>query len=248
MSTNTLLRAITASAIVVTAMQASAQKKIDDIIQNILDNKQYDVTYSERRDPQSRKIVESSHIINSSDRNLFKKLRQAFQDERKQSVNYSQVGNDIISITFVDGSTTSTYSLIRDDDDSWMLSANKQSTGSRSTNRKSNGRSNTTHVYINGKKVTTTTSPSCEETNVVTDAAQINAYVVQANVRKAQENARKAQANARKAQESARKAQADARKAQAKARKAQADARRAQRKARTSANSSSSSSSYVFSI
>ena len=37
MSTNTLLRAITASAIVLTAMQASAQKKIDDIIQNIQD-------------------------------------------------------------------------------------------------------------------------------------------------------------------------------------------------------------------
>lgn len=246
MSTNTLLCAITASAIVLTAMQASAQKKIDDIIQNILDNKQYDVTYSERRDPQSRKIVESSHIINSSDRNLFKKLRQAFQDERKQSVNYSQVGNDIITITFVEGSTTSTYSLIRDDDESWMLSANKQSTGSKNNTRKSSGRSNTTHVYINGNHVTTTSAPTCEEITVVTRAAQANAQVAQANARIAQENARKAQANARKAQANARKAQANARKAQANARKAQADARRAQRKARSTSNSSSSS--YTFSI
>ena len=81
MSTNTLLRAITASAIVLTAMQASAQKRSTILSRISSITKQYDVTYSERRDPQSRKIIESSHIINSSDRNLFKKLRQAFQDE-----------------------------------------------------------------------------------------------------------------------------------------------------------------------
>lgn len=117
------------------AIPASAQNKIDALIQEILSsNKNVEVIYSEQRDPASRAITVSNHMITSTDEALFKRVYEAIQAERPNSTSYSQVGREVITITFTEGPTTHSYSLIRDEDDSeWMLSASNQPSRNQNT-------------------------------------------------------------------------------------------------------------------
>jgi len=105
-----------------------AHKKIDAIINELTGgNGKVEVIYSEQRDPSTHRVTSSSHVITSSDKALFKKVYDAIQAERQNSSSYSQVGSEVISITFIDGGNTYSYSLISDEDDSeWMLSASTQ--------------------------------------------------------------------------------------------------------------------------
>ncbi len=224
MSTKSIWRCVLAAVIMFSATNLSAQDKIDNLIQQIINNKRSEVTYSETRDPSTKKITESSHIINSTDRNMFSKLREAIEAERKNSVNYSQVGDGIITISFVNDNISSTYSLIRDDDGSWMLSANKQPV--RSSKSSTKGSSGRRTIVINGK---TFHSVDDNYSSVSTASARKQAQQerkVAAEQRKAAAAQRKVAAEQRAEQ---RKAEAEQRKLAAARRKDEADRRRAQK-------------------
>lgn len=126
MSTLLKTRLIALVAALASALGASAQQQIESIVQQIVDSNQCEVIYSETRDPETHEIIASSHVINSTDMNLYDKLFRAIQEERKHSVAYSQVGKDVISISLIDKGATVSFSLIKDEDGSWMLSTSRQ--------------------------------------------------------------------------------------------------------------------------
>lgn len=102
---------------------ASAQQQLNDLIDQMTKNSNCEVIYSEMRNPETHKVTSSSYVINSSDMELYDKVYKTIQEERPNSVSYSQVGKEVISISFLENNKSVSYSLIMDNKKgSWMLS------------------------------------------------------------------------------------------------------------------------------
>lgn len=130
---NTIARIILPTLLCILApISAFAQKSIDDIIQNLLNDKKVQVIYSENRDPNTRRITSSSYLLTSSDKSHRDRLINAIKKEREKSSSFSQMGNEMFSISFTEGGTTTNYTLIVDDDE-WMLTTStaKEKKGGR---------------------------------------------------------------------------------------------------------------------
>lgn len=124
-----LSRTIAVAILALVSLSASSQTKIENLIQGMLNSKSNEVTYQERRDPKTRQITSSSYVIVSKDRALYDKVFDAIQQERPQSVKYSQVGNEVISITFYNQGSRISVSLVDENKNksgSWVLNFSKK--------------------------------------------------------------------------------------------------------------------------
>jgi len=100
-------------AITLMAVGASAQAKIDKVISELETQKTSQVTYTEKRDPKSKAITKMSLVIVCGNGAMTDKVRNAFKAERENSLEYSQTGDAIFEIKFLDKTgMVTTYSFV----------------------------------------------------------------------------------------------------------------------------------------
>lgn len=91
----------------------SAQSKIDAVVSKY-ENKIQNITFSEKRNPKTKKVYKSTRFLVINDENIAKELTKAFNEERENAIEFNSVANDgqIIHIVFVEDNAKLEYSLI----------------------------------------------------------------------------------------------------------------------------------------
>lgn len=125
----TLSKTIFATIIMIcAAVTASAQSKIDKLVGQLEKKSDVQVTYTENRDPQIKKITKQSTILSGHNENDAQKLWRAFEEERSNSVSITKTRNTSFIIKFQDNNYVSSYVLsIGEDRKSWSLVISKKS-------------------------------------------------------------------------------------------------------------------------
>lgn len=111
----------------------SAQAAIQKIVDQLEKEKDISVTYSERRNPSTKKIVSQSTYLSGRNRADADKLWKAFEDERKNSVSVTKERNSSFIIKFEDKEYTASYILSITQTNSWTLVISRKQTGSKNS-------------------------------------------------------------------------------------------------------------------
>lgn len=111
----------------------SAQAAIQKIVDQLEKEKDISVTYSERRNPSTKKIVSQSTYLSGRNRADADKLWKAFEDERKNSVSVTKERNSSFIIKFEDKEYTASYMLSISQNNSWTLVISRKQTGSKNS-------------------------------------------------------------------------------------------------------------------
>lgn len=97
---------------------SSAQTAIERIVKQIEQDGSTTMTYTEQRDPNTKKVISSNRVYTLQNKQLMKSLKDAFEQERENTVRATYTNNVIVYI-FPDGSKyclsnihTSVYTLI----------------------------------------------------------------------------------------------------------------------------------------
>lgn len=103
-------------------LTSSAQASINDVVRKIENRKDVDyVTYTEKRNPSSRRVYESTKIIVITSETDSKKLIQAFMDSRQSSYSFEIGGQGkYYKIEFSRNGETSIYTLVKQRN-RWLL-------------------------------------------------------------------------------------------------------------------------------
>lgn len=103
-------------------LSSSAQSIINDVVRSIENRKDVDyVTYTEKRNPSSRKVYESTKIMVITSEKDSKKLIDAFMDSRSSSYSFEIAGQGkYYKIEFSRNGETSVYTLVKQHD-RWLL-------------------------------------------------------------------------------------------------------------------------------
>lgn len=119
------------------SFSALGQARIDRLVKEFEKEKDVQVTYTERRDPKTKKLVKQSIILNGNKKTQADKLWEAFEHERANSVSVTKTrdrsfvikfeGNNSVS-SYVLSVTNNNWSLViskkgHEDDDEWPLSS-----------------------------------------------------------------------------------------------------------------------------
>lgn len=89
----------------------SAQQKINKVIREIERISGVNIIYSEKRNPQTRKLELISESITFYHGDMAAKLIKAFEAERENAVTYKTIDKSVYSITFADDSEKNTYEI-----------------------------------------------------------------------------------------------------------------------------------------
>lgn len=92
------------------SVAASAQGRIDRVIDDLEKKNDVETTYTERRTAKSHKLYRTTMIINFKKDEYYKRLAKAFEDERDKSVSAIKT-RDQRTYKFIDDKGTSTYTL-----------------------------------------------------------------------------------------------------------------------------------------
>lgn len=111
MNNRILISFITVLFILISAVPSFAQAKIDKLVAKLENNPQVDVTYTERRDPKTRRMIKQSTILNGSDRKTAEALWKAFEEERPHSVSVTKSRDKSFIIKFISNDMVSSYVL-----------------------------------------------------------------------------------------------------------------------------------------
>ena len=114
-------------------LSASAQSLIESVIAQIEKSKGVMVTYTEKRDPKTKKPYKSTKIITLSDKNLIQKLQQALKKDEPNAVEITRVNNNFSTLKFIENNIKSEYSVSKTVDDgpwdgTWTIIVTKKST------------------------------------------------------------------------------------------------------------------------
>ena len=146
-----MIRLIFAIMISAMALSASAQSKIDNLIEKFEKRNDVETTYTERRTPK-RQLYKVSKILIFRDQGYYNQLVKAFEDERDNSVSAVKTSSQI-TYKFQNKKGTSTYTLTRDVP--YTLVMTWQSNGVRADDDAFNEvGSGSSTIIINGKKLT----------------------------------------------------------------------------------------------
>lgn len=81
------------------ALSASAQSHINALVQQLEKSSSANITYVEKRDPQTKKIASSKIVINVPDSEV-KNVINALNADRSNSVSFEKSGNRLYRLTF----------------------------------------------------------------------------------------------------------------------------------------------------
>lgn len=110
------------------AISVVANPKIDKIVKELEKIKTVDVTYSEKRDPNTKEITYATYLMKFSNASKAKELLDIFKKERENSVEATKT-TDTYTITFINQNVKSTYVLIDKGKGNWILSIVRQRLG-----------------------------------------------------------------------------------------------------------------------
>lgn len=116
-------------AIVCSAIGASAQSNIEKAVAKIEKAKGVNVTYTEKRNPKTKKPYKSDKVINISDKNLIQDLQRAFEKDEPNAVEITRVNNNFSTLTFIENNVKTEYSISKRKD-SWTIIITKRTTKS----------------------------------------------------------------------------------------------------------------------
>lgn len=102
------LAVITAFAASVTS---SAQASIDRLVSEFEKDQNVQVTYTEHRNPKTKKITKQNTVLNGNSSSQAAKLWKAFENERQNSVRVTKTRNQSFIIKFQDSKYSSSYVL-----------------------------------------------------------------------------------------------------------------------------------------
>lgn len=95
-----------------TSQVASAQKKIDDLVNNLEKNRNVNTVYSEKRDPKTKKITRCTKVLTLPGGFQISKAQKVFESERKNAVEATKREGGIYILRFQDDKSTRLYKLI----------------------------------------------------------------------------------------------------------------------------------------
>lgn len=137
MYTRIITLAVTLIITLLSSFSVLAQARIDRLVKEFEKERDVQVTYTERRDPKTKKLIKQSIILNGNKKTMADKLWEAFEHERTNSVSVTKTRDSSFVIKFEDNNTVSSYvlsvsnnnwSLViskkgHEDDDDWPLSS-----------------------------------------------------------------------------------------------------------------------------
>lgn len=110
---------------VVASFSGNAQGRIDRIVEELEKSQGVEVTYTERRDPKTKKLIKQSIILSGNSKKQYEQLWQAFEHERANSVSVVKNRNRSFIIKFQDKNNRSSYALSISGTD-WSLLVTKK--------------------------------------------------------------------------------------------------------------------------
>ncbi|MDE5567759.1 MAG: DUF5024 domain-containing protein [Muribaculaceae bacterium] len=113
---------------IVASFSCPAQARIDRIIKDLEKAQDVVVTYTERRDPKSKKMIKQSIILNGNSKKQCEMLWSAFEQERDNSVSVTKTRNRSFIIKFQDKNNESSY-VLSVSGTSWSLVVTKRAAG-----------------------------------------------------------------------------------------------------------------------
>lgn len=109
---------------IITSISSLAQAKIDKLVSSLEKDPNVQVTYTERRDPQTKKITRQSVILTGTKKTTGEMLWNAFEQERPNSVSVTKQRESFI-IKFQDKHYKSSY-VLSVNENSWSLVITKR--------------------------------------------------------------------------------------------------------------------------
>lgn len=110
---------------IVASFSCPAQARIDRIIKDLEKAQDVVVTYTERRDPKTKKMIKQSIILNGNSKKQCDMLWSAFEQERDNSVSVTKTRNRSFIIKFQDKNNESSY-VLSVSGTSWSLVVSKR--------------------------------------------------------------------------------------------------------------------------
>ncbi len=111
---------------VIAAFSAGAQGRIDKLVNQLEKKTGVTVTYTENRNPKTKKIVKQSTILNGNSSKDAEALWQAFEAERVNSIKVVKTRNESFVIKFEDKNYVSSY-ILSVQGGNWSLVISKKS-------------------------------------------------------------------------------------------------------------------------
>lgn len=125
-------RFITKTAAIIIAVMTSfasfAQDRIDKEVARLEKDSNVDVTYTERRNPKTKKIERQSIILNGNSKVQAQQLWRAFEAERENSISVTKKRNQSFVMKFEDKKYHSSY-VLTVNDSKWSLVITKREPG-----------------------------------------------------------------------------------------------------------------------
>lgn len=91
---------------------ASAQGRIDRVIDDLEKKNDVETTYTERRTPKTHKLYRVTVVMGFNNDKYFERLAKAFEDEREKAVSAVK-SREYRTYRFIDDKGTSTYTLYK---------------------------------------------------------------------------------------------------------------------------------------
>ncbi len=121
---------LTLIAVVASSVNISAQANIDRLVRDLEKEQNVQVTYTEHRNPKTKKIIKQNTILNGNSESQARKLWKAFESERQNSVKVTKTRDTSFIITFQDSKYKSNY-VLSVNGTSWSLVITKREPSDR---------------------------------------------------------------------------------------------------------------------
>lgn len=122
----------------VSAFSSFAQARIDRLVKDLEKASDVEVTYTERRDPKTKKLIKQSIILSGNSKKQYEQLWNAFEQERDNSVSVTKTRNRSFVIKFQDKNTHSSY-VLSGSGTTWSLVVTKRDPNASDDNYSYNG-------------------------------------------------------------------------------------------------------------
>lgn len=130
------IRIFLAIAIAAISLSSTATNpRIDKVIKELEKTKNVELTFTEKRDPETHEVTYSSYLIKFDNESKAKELTELFEKERSNSIEANKSSN-AYSLTFIADGIKSTYVLMKGPK-IWSLTVNKVQTAQNNNQSKS---------------------------------------------------------------------------------------------------------------
>ncbi len=93
------------------AIGAMAQSNLKAITKSLENENNANVTYFEKRNPQTKKLTRTSLIVEVPDSKV-NAVKNAFEKDRENAISYNKTGSILLYATFTEGNANTTYSIV----------------------------------------------------------------------------------------------------------------------------------------